>query len=209
MEREIAWIKTALNRDRKKTQTGLAAALNLDKSAVSRLLRGERRLKFSEATLAASYLGIHPPGGFAEEHEAFIHASQFGQNETALAPLFEVTIAATGAWRLDRKSIIERRPRSPMMTAVPSAFGFYVPNNIMAPRFKLGEVAWVNPARPVAPGDDALLISTQSDDSPCDVVLCELSDIEDTQFVVFQHNGADNTRFARTNWNALHIFARR
>lgn len=44
--------------DRQATQTQLAAALGLDASAVSRLLRGQRRWEFGEVLAAAEFLDI-------------------------------------------------------------------------------------------------------------------------------------------------------
>jgi transcriptional regulator with XRE-family HTH domain len=52
----IEWLKSGLQ-DPGKTQAGLAKALGIDPSGVSRLLSGERRLLASEITKAAGYFG--------------------------------------------------------------------------------------------------------------------------------------------------------
>lgn len=54
------WIRDGL-RQPGKTQVGLAKALGLDPSAVSRLVRGERELLANEIQKAAGYLGTAPP----------------------------------------------------------------------------------------------------------------------------------------------------
>ena len=45
-----------------KNNVGLAKALGIDPSAVSRMLKGERQLKAHELEKAAAYIGIPPPG---------------------------------------------------------------------------------------------------------------------------------------------------
>lgn len=214
MDTEVTWIIDALAHDRTKTKSGLADALGVDPSAITRLLHGERRLKYAEARRAADYLGVALPRrfddtgadevGFREDAAVFDHRS--APSDPAFAPLFRALTNGDGFWRLDRQSIIERKPRSPQLSGVRDAFGFYAPDNAMAPRFKIGEVAWINPARPVAPGDDALLMRTAQDNDT--VFLCELGAIEDRNFIVRQHGDGEEKSFARAQWVALHVFPR-
>lgn len=56
----IEWLKTGLAQPNK-TQRGLAEALGVAPSAVSRLLSGERELLANEIAKAASYLEVPPP----------------------------------------------------------------------------------------------------------------------------------------------------
>lgn len=211
MQTEIAWIIDALAHNRKKTKSGLAAALGIDPSAVTRLLHGERRLKFSEARLAANYLEVEPPktfgeGGFAEEGEAFAHAP--AESDPSFAPLYRASAGEEGFWRLDRSHIIERKPRAPQLSGVRSAFGFYVPDEVMSPRFKIGEIAWINPVRPVAPGDDAMLLFTAEENGGDRIFPCEILEIQDKQFVVRQYGNGEQRLFSRDEWVALHVFGR-
>jgi 3,4-dihydroxy 2-butanone 4-phosphate synthase/GTP cyclohydrolase II len=59
-QRLVAWIKDGLSRPGK-SQNGLAEALDVDPSSVSRLLKGARQVKTREIELISSYLGYGPP----------------------------------------------------------------------------------------------------------------------------------------------------
>lgn len=54
------WIRRGLKKDGK-TQQGLAEALSVDRTAVSKLLAGTRQLKADEINKVAAYLGEPPP----------------------------------------------------------------------------------------------------------------------------------------------------
>ncbi|MEO1136299.1 MAG: helix-turn-helix transcriptional regulator, partial [Pseudomonadota bacterium] len=142
MQREVDWIIDALARDPAKTRTGLAHALNIDKSGVSRLLKGDRRLKYEEAQLAAAYLGVTPGGGasatgLAEDPADYASSSNSGV-DLATAPLFRAETSNDGFWRLEKSALIERRPRLPQFSGAQDVFGFYAPENSMAPRYHAG-----------------------------------------------------------------------
>lgn len=55
------WIFSRLSRSGPKTQSGLAAALNVAHPQISMLKQGERDLKVREVPLIASYLQVPPP----------------------------------------------------------------------------------------------------------------------------------------------------
>src|SRR5437588_4593484 len=59
-QRLVAWIKDGLSRPGK-SQNGLAEALDVDPSSISRLLNGARQVKTREIELISSYLGFGPP----------------------------------------------------------------------------------------------------------------------------------------------------
>jgi SOS-response transcriptional repressor LexA len=75
----IAWIRSGLKRRGPKgerlTQIGMARALGVDHAVVTRLLKGERRLKHWEISKIAAYLGLSPPN--------ILGADEPAQNETA------------------------------------------------------------------------------------------------------------------------------
>src|SRR5881227_502887 len=59
-QRLVAWIREGVSRPGK-SQNGLAEALDVDPSSVSRLLKGARQVKTREIELISSYLGYGPP----------------------------------------------------------------------------------------------------------------------------------------------------
>ena len=82
----IQWVKENLAR-KGYSQKGLAAALNVDASAVSKVVSGKRQLKTFEVTAAAEYFGSEPPG---------IEVQQSTQRLTGVAI---VGVAEAGAFR--------------------------------------------------------------------------------------------------------------
>ncbi len=57
----VAWIEDALRRKPHLSQAGLARHLGRDKSVISMIRRGTRRLKADEISIVADYLGESPP----------------------------------------------------------------------------------------------------------------------------------------------------
>jgi transcriptional regulator with XRE-family HTH domain len=56
------WLRNGLKQPGK-SNVGLAKALGINPSGVSRMLKGERKLQLSEVEKAAAYLGLPPPTG--------------------------------------------------------------------------------------------------------------------------------------------------
>jgi transcriptional regulator with XRE-family HTH domain len=208
MQREIDWIIEALARDRTKTKSGLAEALNIDKSGVSRMLRGERRLKFEEAQRAADYLGVSPGGGFAESEAAAFESEPPARRDDGTAPLYKAAAGENGLWIIDRTAIIERRPRAPEFAGAELVFGFYAPDDAMAPRFYTGEVVWMNPARPAAAGEDAVLMEDADDPTALKLYLCFLKEKTATRFAGVQHGRGETLSVPARGWQAAHVYAR-
>jgi transcriptional regulator with XRE-family HTH domain len=73
------WIREGLKRPGK-SQTGLAAALGRDKSAVSNIVKGKRQVKAHEIPLIADYLGLPPPVGYGASVERTIDAPEGGHD---------------------------------------------------------------------------------------------------------------------------------
>ncbi len=209
MAGDINWIVDALARDRTKTQKGLADALGIDQSAISRMKNGARQLKYTEAQKAASYLGVSPPAGLAEDGEAYEHEPAAQRSGGALVSIYNAEPGGNGFWRLDRAGgPADRRPRPGALTGGVRVFGFYAPDAAMAPRFKIGEVVWVDSIRPAAPREDALLIENTRRKGLQKIFLCELLDIQDADFLTLQHGGGEPQYFPRKNWTALHVLPR-
>jgi hypothetical protein len=81
---ELAWIRDRLARPGK-TQRGLATALGLDPSAVSRLLTGQRQLRAAELPVVSAYLEIDTPPPFLAT-QAQHPVSDSGQTHPAPPP---------------------------------------------------------------------------------------------------------------------------
>lgn len=207
MQREIDWIIEALARDRTKTKSGLAKALHIDKSGVSRMLRGERRLKFEEAQRAAEYLGVSPGGGFAEPAAEY-QTEPPARRDDGTAPLYRAAAGENGVWIIDRTAVIERRPRAPQFAGAELVFGFYAPDDAMAPRFYTGEVVWTNPARPAAPGEDAVLIAPTAGAGEMKLYLCLLEEKTAAKLSGLQYGSGERRSVPAQGWRAAHVYGR-
>lgn len=212
MPSNVEWIKEALRRDPTKTRADIAKALGVDKSAVTRLLSGDRQLKFHEAEKIAAYLGVPRPLGLSDRDREFgrADAPAAGEGpETDAAPIYHAAAEMEGRWIIMRhEEPIDWRPRAPHFERAAHVFGFYAPDDAMAPRFKPGEIVWVDPSRPVKPGDDALFVETARAGRPERVVLGELKAAPPGEFIFIQHKDETEQRLAARAWSALHVLPR-
>lgn len=197
---EIQWILDALAQDAAKTRKGLGEAINLDKTGVSKMLSGKRALKMREGVKIAAYLGVSSPAGFAEEAPPF-NLERKGARD---APIFRVSAEqAEPFWRLHRRDgPIDWKSRGPHFAGATQVFGFYAPDEAMAPRFKRGELTFVDPARLAGPGDDALFIETTSDEGPERAILGEVAKLSPTLVSLKQYGRVGEQRLPVKGWAA-------
>ena len=156
-----------------RTQAELARHMGLDASAVSRLLKGDRQLKGSEAAEVASFLGCAvedvlrafgvlvperrhtfsapspvPDDGFIARPQAVPQAADMPRN----LPVYGAAIGGDdGAFEFNGQ-IHEYIERPPQLAGVRNAYGVYVTGDSMMPRFEPGWLLHINPNRPVTVG---------------------------------------------------------
>ena len=209
MTTDVQWIVDALQKDPSKTRAGIARALNVDKSAITRLLAGERRLKFSEAHIIGDYLGVSVPhrplGGLAEDQAEFVTAS----TEAARAPIMAASPLFKGKWLLHRdRKPVDFRLRPPNVAMTEGVFGFYAPDRAMAPRFRPGETIWIDPTRPPIVGGDILLADKKTDPDAQVIFVGELTDEKPDRWMVRQSDSGRATAFPKDAWTAFRILPR-
>lgn len=196
---DVQWILDALAADRTKTRKALGEAIGIDKSGVTRLLNGGRTLKFSESRKIARYLGVARPGGFSEEATPFAAAPP-----AAMAPVYRASAELTdppGWWRLHRKEPqIDSKPKAPQFAAATRVFGLYAQDDAMTPRFKAGELFFVDPARPVSPGDDVLFTQKAPQGGFEKCILGELLRASPAQYFFLQHASGGEQRISAKSW---------
>lgn len=179
--------------------------LGVDKSVVTRMLGGERQIKASEIAAIAEYFGEWPPIGFSEGAAPF----EGPKEAPALAPIYRVAPSGDGKWTLHRHAEpIDWRARAPHFERAANVFGFYAPDDSMAPRFKPGEIVWVDPHRPARPGDDALFVHKSAPRAPEPVILGELEEANEEGFKVIQHKDSRTHQLSTRRWSAMHVFPR-
>ncbi|MEL7488245.1 MAG: helix-turn-helix transcriptional regulator, partial [Pseudomonadota bacterium] len=114
MIEDVQWILDALAADKTKTRSGLAKALGLNKSQITRLLQGRRRLKASEIEPTENYLGVSAPWrasrGFGDEGASFTGPDI--ADKTSI--IFGASVDIGGKWIVHRtKTPVNRLARPP------------------------------------------------------------------------------------------------
>ena len=194
-----AWMRERFSADKSKRMAHLADRLGLHRSAVSRMLAGARQIKVQEIPTIAEFFGERPPIGFAEEGIEFRGAQR-------LAPVRRASVAAEG-WLLHLdEPPIDHRPRSPHFANAASVFGFYAPDDIAAPRYRAGEMIFVDPERPLRPGDDAVFVD-QSGRSPRRADIGVLRMRTRTELVFADYQGRER-RLPGRRWRGMLVVPR-
>lgn len=147
----------ALLRERGLTQKAMADYLGLDPSAVTRLLRGERRLRLDEAQKLETFFG-----GPAQAQPNVAARANWAANPNPDGAPRDLPVYGSAQGGPEGMTIdyqpIEWMRRPPNLEGVVDAFAFYVVGDSMEPRFRQGERLLVHPKRPPRPGEDVLLI---------------------------------------------------
>jgi hypothetical protein len=187
MSREYAvtepWIDAEWIRDRLhatgKTQRALAHALELDPSAVSRLLDGARQLKAHEIPRVVDFFREPQTNDQATESgtqketfnerlstkEAFSDRplEQPGRHRATpgprpkTKPMAELPVLGPfvaeerGFYQLEG-GVVERRPSPPQLVGVSGAYALFIPDDRLAPRYRAGEVIYIHPSKPPTVG---------------------------------------------------------
>jgi phage repressor protein C with HTH and peptisase S24 domain len=160
---EVAWIRDGLARPGK-TQRGLAAALGVDPSAVSRLLTGARQLRAAELPVVAAYLEADPPALLARmPHPAPGRTAQARAQTSQAAgarnlPVMGTAVAGSDGIFLMNGEIHDFIERPPSLQGVTGAYAVYVADTSMVPRYFPGETLHVHPGRAVTQGDDTFVV---------------------------------------------------
>lgn len=165
MDDLINVLKQGLTR-RGKTQRGLARAIGVDDSAVSRILKGERQIKATEMQKALAYLEMPPPGS---ESPADAMPTQTLREKAlpALAeigswprdvPILGVTVGGDNAdFLLNTGEIVDYAKRPAAIANNRRAFALYVQGTSMSRWRDPGNLVYLDPIRPAKPGDHVVV----------------------------------------------------
>ena len=175
---DLDWIRDGLRRPGK-SQRGLARALGINPSGVSRLLAGRRAIKLDEIEKIAAYLEVGPPywtsgplapsaapefggGSVWPERPGIREAGglQDGDGGPVLPALSglsrDLPVLGTamggeeGAFEFNGE-VVDYVRRPPGLEMARGAFAIYVQGESMAPRYEEGELVFVHPGRPARP----------------------------------------------------------
>jgi transcriptional regulator with XRE-family HTH domain len=187
-------------------QYQLGEAVGLDTTQMCRIESGGRRVQAHELVKFAAVFGVPvPPFGLEEDGASFDNQ----EADATLAPIYGVISDNAGGWLILRhEEPIDRKPRAPHFAKSAKVFGLYAPDDAMAPRFKPGEIAWVDPARPPKPGDEVALIGKAKGAGPERVLLAELRSLSPDRIVITQHKDQQEQAFDGRRWTALLVLPR-
>jgi SOS-response transcriptional repressor LexA len=176
---DAEWIRNRLHITGN-TQKALAHALNLDPSAVSRLLDGTRQIKPHEIPRIMEF--FQNPGSPEQPVESGVRTIDYGERQhgaqEALAdrhqgkrrryrapsgprpkakaapdlPILGPLVADPRGFYALEVGEAERRPAPPQLTGVTDAYALFIPDDRLAPRYRAGEVIYIHPSRPATVG---------------------------------------------------------
>jgi phage repressor protein C with HTH and peptisase S24 domain len=145
-EMDSGWIKSRLKEQPEKSQVGLARALGVHPSAVTRILNDTRQIKASEIPKITSYFGA----GDTSLQQAIEPARAFRSADSI--PVYGTAEGGADGVVDWNGEVIELVPRPPFLADVKDAYALYVVGESMVPRYNPGELIYVHPKRPVSPG---------------------------------------------------------
>lgn len=215
MSPEVDWIRDGLAKPGK-TQRGLAAALGVDPSAISRLLAGSRQLRAAELPLVAFYLDSEVPASLAgtgdrpaeRGRQASPVAPGFGNAGARDLPVMGTAVAGSDGLFVMNGEAHDYIERPPSLQGVASAYAVYVADTSMVPRYFPGETLHVHPGRAVTRGDDTFVVVQLRPDTegeaPRALVKQFLRQTADT-LVLKQYNPETELAFPLSRVESVHL----
>ena len=188
-----------------KSKGDLAVKLNLPQSAISKLLKGDRQFKVAELGPTASFFGITRDrlnelmGGAPDVMPALPVEYSPGVNDLPVYGVFEMD-----AGMFDLAGVAKLIGRPQELEPVREAFGVYVGTDNMSPALDRGDIAVIDPSKPVAERDLCLFVNADGKRR----TIRRLAAVTDSGWKVEQYNPAGAATLPRKEWpSAFRIFS--
>lgn len=220
MVMDLDWIREGLTRPGK-TQRGLAAALGIDPSAVSRLLTGRRRLRADEIVAVAEYLGVRPPleafagpprprgrgvPGMVENGASPLRYSPATASGPRDLPVLGVAVAGSDGLFVMNGEAQAHIERPSILAGVARAYAVYIADSSMEPRYFPGETAYINPALPPRNSDFVIVQLRPAVEGEAPKALCKrLVRRTPTTLVISQLNPEREIEFPLDQVESVHV----
>jgi phage repressor protein C with HTH and peptisase S24 domain len=209
---DLDWIRSGLHKPGK-TQRGLAAALGVDASAVSRLLAGTRQLKAAEIAAVARYLEIVPPAAIPPVADPTSNAAPLAFAPSAMQgprnlPVVGTAVAGHDGMFLMNGQIHDYIERPPSLQGVAGAYAVYVADRSMEPRYFAGETLHVHPGRPIPQGDNVFVVVQLKPDAegePPKALVKQFVRRTANRLVLRQYNPPAELAFDTTDIASVHL----
>lgn len=112
--------------------------------------------------------------------------------------------AEKGAWQMTHDAVDWAR-RPPSLIGVPAAYGLYVENESMWPRYPAGELVIVHPGRVARPGDIIIVQVQVSEHAEPETYIKELVGRSNGNLVCLQYNPKAEIRFKENTVKDTHL----
>jgi transcriptional regulator with XRE-family HTH domain len=209
------WFQAALDRAGA-SQADLARHLHLAPSAISRMLKGDRQMKLTEAVQVAAFLGTsqedvlryagaeappspvpiplrrgRPPRAVKQEFPA-------PPSETASIPIRSAANSGAGLVLAEGPVGYTSRPHN--LSGVRDGYAIYMVGELMQPRYEQGWLLHVNPFKPPSPGRDVVVLKQGKA-----VVIGQFVSWEADALVLRQLNPPEELRIPRADVIGCHL----
>ena len=218
---DSTWFEQALNRIGA-SQADLARYLRLAPSAISRMLKGERQMKLSEAVQVAAFLQV-------SQEEVLRHAGDAPSLQSddtrprrrgrpprraELAPPRPfpptvpqgdmIPIRSTGWSGSEQQKFLEDgvgyTPRPANLAGVRAAYAIYMVGDTLAPRYEEGWLLHIHPFKPPTRGRDVVVTKTDHT-----VMIKQFVGWENDRLVLRQLNPEETLSIPRDEVAACHL----
>jgi hypothetical protein len=218
---DSTWFEQALNRIGA-SQADLARYLRLAPSAISRMLKGERQMKLSEAVQVAAFLQV-------SQEEVLRHAGDAPSlqsddtrprrrgrppRRSELAPPRPfpptvpqgdmIPIRSTGWSGSEQQKFLEDgvgyTPRPANLAGVRAAYAIYMVGDTLAPRYEEGWLLHIHPFKPPTRGRDVVVTKTDQT-----VMIKQFVGWETDKLVMRQLNPEETLSIPRDEVSACHL----
>lgn len=207
--------------DRAKTKRALAKTIGAHPARVTELIAGKRRVVATEAKKIAEFLGLpfedvvkrldHGPPETPSKPPAEISLIPSGPTPPFSAYPRDVPIVGAaaanigrGSFHLNEGETIGFAPRPPGIADARNVYTVYVEGDSMEPRFFSGELIYVHPDRPPAPGCYVVVQQKISDHDPPEASVKRLIRRTASKLVLEQHNPKATIELALDRVVSLH-----
>lgn len=197
----------------KTTQAALADHVGISASAVSQWIADEADPKNEKIAAIADFLHVTPEWlMFGDDKTgdavpfAPVAVPQFADMRDSL-PVFGTAEGGGGlSGEFDLNgTVVDRVKAPPALTRVLGAYGLYVRGDSMEPRYFEGELLYVHPHKPVAPGCFVVIqLKPETEDGPIRAVVKKLAKRTATKLVVEQYNPPNTYEIDRAQVLAIH-----
>ena len=218
-----SWFHQALERVGA-TQADLARQLRLAPSAVSRMMKGERRMNQLETVQIADFLGVSPEEVLRHAIEGTAPppagdmprpgrgrppstgtAAQSGASPGVVRVSDQIPIRSAARGGTDQEMFLEdgpigHTPRPASLAGVRSAYAIYMVGDSMEPRYQQGWLLHVNPFKPPTRGRDVVVYKQGQA-----VLIKQFVGWEGDTLVLRQFNPPDTLRIPRDQVRECHL----